>query len=274
MPELPEVETVRSGLSEILEGKPIIEKVKLLRPDLRWPIPKKLPSAVAGQPVTGVRRRAKYLLIDTPKGSLLSHLGMTGSWRLDDRDPDPKAHDHCVIILQDGRQLVFRDPRRFGMLDFIASGQEAIHPRLKDLGPEPLDDILFNAEILYRASRKRRIAAKVFVMDQKVVVGVGNIYASEALFRAGIKPQKLASRLSFDECDRLVHSIKSVLRAAIEAGGSSIRDYRDASGESGSFQDAHLVYDRGGEPCRVCGTKIRSKVMGGRSTYWCPNCQK
>lgn len=273
MPELPEVETVRGGLEEILRKHPVIERVRLLRGDIRFPIPKNLPKRLEGQPILGVRRRAKYLIFDTPKVSLLSHLGMTGSWRVA-RPGEEDRHDHCYIELSDGRRLAFRDPRRFGLLDLVEIGQETSHPRLRELGPEPLDESSFNAEYLYQKSRGRRVPIKVFIMDQRIVVGVGNIYASEALFRAGIRPQKLAGRVSREQIEKLVDAIRVVLREAISAGGSSIRDYRQAGGAEGSFQDAHQVYERGGEPCVVCGAPIRSKVIGGRSTYWCPSCQK
>ncbi len=273
MPELPEVETVRSGLEKILRDDPVIEEIELKRADIRFPIPQDLPRVLKGQRVERVRRRAKYLLIDTPKGTLLNHLGMTGSWRLVNAGEED-IHDHCYIRLGSGRRLAFRDPRRFGMLDLIKPGQESSHVRLKGLGVEPLDAISFHGEFLHAISRKRKIAIKVFIMDQRVVVGVGNIYASEALFRAGLKPTRAAGRLSRHEADRLALACRSVLEEAILAGGSSIRDYRQAGGEEGGFQHAHQVYDRGGEPCRVCGAKIRSKVIGGRSTYWCPKCQK
>jgi formamidopyrimidine-DNA glycosylase len=273
MPELPEVETVRSGLESQLSDHPTITSVKLMRGDIRFPVPPELPARLKNQKILGVRRRAKYLLIDTPSAILLSHLGMTGSWRFTSAG-DGDKHDHCYIELSDGRKLAFRDPRRFGMLDLIEPGREADHPRLKSLGPEPLDQNLFNAEYLFKKSRKRHVAVKSFIMDQKIVVGVGNIYASEALFRAGLRPQRLAGRLSQLDCERLVTAIQKVLNEAIIAGGSSIRDYRNASGEAGAFQDSHQVYERGAEPCRVCGTQIRSKVIGGRSTYWCPSCQK
>ncbi len=273
MPELPEVETVRRGLEELLENHPTIEQIQLTRKDIRFPIPKNFVSALEGQSITGVRRRAKYLFIDTPKVSLLSHLGMTGSWRIETKTPAHDKHDHCFIELSDRRILVFRDPRRFGVLDLVKPGEESKHKLLKALGPEPLDETKFNADSFHERSRKRKVSIKVFIMDQKTVVGVGNIYASEALFRAKIRPQKLAGKLSRHEALRLVEAIRSVLTEAIEAGGSSIRDYKNAGGESGAFQDAHQVYERGGEPCRVCATPIRSKVIGGRSTYWCPKCQ-
>ena len=273
MPELPEVETVRVGLEEITKKRPVIRRVRMMRPDVRFAIPPELPRRLEGQTIIGVRRRAKYLLLDTPQVILLSHLGMTGSWRVASPGDEDK-HDHLYIDLNDGRRLAFRDPRRFGMLDLIEPGQEASHPRLKGLGPEPLDENQFSAEALYRASRGRRTAVKVLIMDQKVVVGVGNIYASEALFRAGIRPSRAASRLSRADCERLVAAIREVLSEAIRAGGSSIRDYRQSSGEEGSFQTAHKVYDRAGQPCLKCGQLIRTKVIGGRSTYWCVKCQR
>ncbi len=273
MPELPEVETVRSGLETLLIKKPSITRVRLMRKDIRFPIPKNFARDLEGQTITGVKRRAKYLLIETPKVALLSHLGMTGSWRVE-REPEIGPHDHCLIELSDGRLLIFRDPRRFGVLDLVEPGSEETHLRLKALGPEPLDRAKFTAEYLYKYSRKRKTAIKVFIMDQRVVVGVGNIYASEALFRAKIRPQKLAGKLTKHEAQRLVEATQEILAEAINAGGSSIRDYKNAGGEEGSFQDRHLVYERAGEPCRVCQTPIRSKVLGGRSTYWCPHCQK
>jgi formamidopyrimidine-DNA glycosylase len=200
---------------------------------------------------------------------------MTGSWRLvTSLDEVSKGnHDHCAIAFADGRYLVYRDPRRFGVLDLVHLGEESNHPRLKGLGVEPLDETSFTAEFLFAISRKRKVASKVFIMDQRIVVGIGNIYASEALYRARIRPTKPAGRLTKDECQRIVEASQVILREAIRQGGSSIRDYRQASGESGGFQDSHLVYERGGEPCRSCKHPIKSKVLGGRSTYWCVKCQ-
>jgi formamidopyrimidine-DNA glycosylase len=279
MPELPEVETVRAGLEKILENKPIIEKVRLHRGDIRFPIPRELATRLKGQPILGVRRRAKYLLIETPAVTLLNHLGMTGSWRVErtstravSKPLDP--HDHCEVDLNDGRSLVFRDPRRFGLLDLVEKGGESSHPRLKGLGVEPLDEQAFNGEFLYSSSRRRKIAIKVFLMDQKVVVGVGNIYASEALFRAGIKPTRAAGKITRREADALAQAVRQVLYDAIRAGGSSIRDFRQAGGSQGYFQTSFQVYDRAGQSCRTCGAKIQSRVIGGRSTYWCRHCQK
>lgn len=275
MPELPEVETIRRGLEDILRDHPIIRRVELKRADIRFPIPAGLPRLFKGQAITGIRRRAKYLLFDTPRAILLSHLGMTGSWRIaQSHDHDEDRHDHVVIELVDGRRLVFRDPRRFGLIDSVAVGKEREHPRLKGLGPEPLDESAFSGADLHAISRGRRVCAKVFIMNQKIVVGVGNIYASEALFRAKIRPQKLAGQMTRSECDRLVDAIRLVLRNSIALGGSSIRDYRQAGGESGGFQETFMVYDRGGRPCGTCGAVIRSEAIGGRSTYWCSVCQR
>ncbi len=273
MPELPEVETVRMGLAQIAKHQPEITKVDLKRGDIRFPIPKNFARALQGQKITGVRRRAKYLLIDTPKAILLSHLGMTGSWRVVEAGGEDK-HDHCYLELSDGRRLAFRDPRRFGVLDLIEPGGESRHRLLRNLGVEPLDIAVFDGEFLFNASRKRKIAAKVFLMDQRIVVGVGNIYASEALFRAGVRPGRAAGRLTKEQCDRLALVTREVLEEAIRAGGSSIRDYRQAGGDEGAYQDAHRVYDRAGQPCLVCGKKVRSAVLGGRSTFWCDSCQK
>jgi formamidopyrimidine-DNA glycosylase len=271
MPELPEVETVRSGLEKILRGNPVIKRVLLLRKDLRFPIPSGMPRAFAGQAVVGIRRRAKYLLFDTEKVILLSHLGMTGSWRLLSKNESPGKHDHCLIEFDDGRILAYRDPRRFGLIDLIKPGEEAVHPRLKSLGVEPLHD--FSVEFLFTKSRKRKVPIKVLLMDQKIVAGIGNIYASEILFQAGVRPTRPSSSLKWDECERVVAAVGKVLRQAIGAGGSSIRDYRTFGGGEGSFQAQHLVYERAGEACKICETPIKSKIFAGRSTYWCPRCQ-
>ena len=273
MPELPEVETVRRGLIAILESRPVIERVVLNREDIRFPIPKNFPARLKNQPILGVSRRAKYLIFETPEVLILSHLGMTGSWRLAPQGEE-MLHDHCYIELRDGRRLAYCDPRRFGILDLIEIGGEAQHPRLKHLGPEPLDEIAFNGEFLFAKSRKRDIAIKTFIMDQKVVVGVGNIYASEVLFRAKIRPQRKAGKIRKADAEDLVQAIRDILCTAILAGGSTIRDFKSTNGSSGYFQQSHQVYDRGGELCRVCETKLRSSVVGGRSTFWCPTCQK
>lgn len=272
MPELPEVETVRKGLEDILKKKPEITKIELMRKDLRDPIPVKKVQALVGQKITSVERRAKYLLLRTPKGSLLSHLGMTGTWRLA-VPGDERLHDHIYLHFAGGLRLAYRDPRRFGIFDFVAIGQEEKHPKLKILGYEPLSEA-FTGEVLWEKFRGKAVAVKVAIMDQKIVVGVGNIYASEALFRAGIRPTTKAMKVSREKCDRLVAAIKEVLEESIAAGGSSISDYEQFSGESGYFQQRFKVYDRQGEKCVVCGTPISAQVLGGRSTYWCSNCQK
>lgn len=271
MPELPEVETVRHGLETLLGTNAVVRRVRLLRPDIRFPIPKELPRRLALQRILGVRRRAKYLLIETPAGTLLSHLGMTGTWRLVEGGQEDK-HDHCYIELEDGRRLGFRDPRRFGVLDWIERGLEDQHRLLKGLGPEPLGEE-WNEDYLWRKSRKRKVAIKVFLMNQKIIVGVGNIYASEALFRAGVRPTKLAGRVSLEETRRIVDAVRVVLAESIAAGGSTISDFKSAGGSDGYFQNSFRVYDREGQPCVVCKAKLRAKVLGGRSTYWCATCQ-
>lgn len=272
MPELPEVETVRKGLEDILKKNPEITKIELMRKDLRDPIPVKKVQSLVGQKITSVERRAKYLLLKTPAGSLLSHLGMTGTWRLA-IPGDERTHDHIYLHFAGGLRLAYRDPRRFGIFDFVAVGAEAKHPKLKILGYEPLSEA-FTGEVLWEKFRGKVVAVKVAIMDQKIVVGVGNIYASEALFRAGIRPKTKALKVSREKCDRLVAAIKEVLIESIEAGGSSISDYEQFSGESGYFQQRFKVYDRKGEKCVICGTSISAQILGGRSTYWCSSCQK
>lgn len=270
MPELPEVEVVRRGLEGILKEQPVLEKIELKRKDLRDPIPAKKISTLIGQPVTAVERRAKYLILWTPKGGMLSHLGMTGTWRVSPQG-DERPHDHIYLHFSGGLRLAYRDPRRFGVFDFIS--REKTHPRFVELGPEPLDES-FTAQGLWESLRSKKVALKVAIMDQKVVVGVGNIYASEALFASKIKPNLPAFKLSLERAEVLVREIKRILLESIQKGGSSISDFAQASGESGYFQNSFQVYDRAGEPCRVCGKPLKSKVMGGRSTYWCGQCQK
>lgn len=284
MPELPEVETVRRGLEELIfanqtEPNWSIAELELLRPDLRYPISEDIPILVAGQKLTRVRRRAKYLLFDLSEGSLISHLGMSGSWRVRASVQDQQLHDHVVLrirhdIAKERLELVFNDPRRFGMLDYVARADELKHPRLQHLGPEPLDERAFNGPLLFELSRGRKTSIKVLLMNQEIVVGVGNIYASEALFIAGVRPSRLSARVTRTEAELIVKAIREVLKAAIEAGGSSIRDYRQASGDRGGFQNAHRVYGRAGLACFVCGEVIRSSVIANRSTFWCARCQR
>lgn len=272
MPELPEVETVRAGLERMLGARAVIRQVEPTRADLRAPMPTDLAARLAGQPLITIRRRAKYLLFTTPAATLLCHLGMTGSWRLAPIG-DERPHDHLYLHLADGRRLAFRDPRRFGLIDLIAPGMEAQHPRLRMLGPEPLESA-FSAAHLEDLGRGRRVAVKPFIMDQRVVVGVGNIYAQEALFRAGIRPARSAGRLDHAMWATLVRHIRKVLMEAIRAGGSTISDFRQAGGSAGHFQTRFRVYDRAGEPCTACGRGLVGGVIGGRGTTWCRHCQR
>jgi formamidopyrimidine-DNA glycosylase len=273
MPELPEVETVRAGLERLLGAGAVISRLELLRHDLRAPIPPALAMRLRDVPITALRRRAKYLLFDTRAGILLSHLGMTGTWRLAPAGDD-RPHDHCHLHLRDGRRLTYRDPRRFGLLDLVEPGDEAGHPRLRDLGPEPLDPAAFSVDHLLARARGRRSALKPLIMDQAVVVGVGNIYAQEALFRAGIRPTRPAGRLTRAEATTLVAHIRGVLQAAIAAGGSTISDFRQAGGDGGYFQHDFQVYGRSGQPCARCAAPLHAAVVGGRGTTWCRRCQR
>jgi formamidopyrimidine-DNA glycosylase len=271
MPELPEVEVVRRELAEITRDKPRIEKIEFLRKDLRDPMPIRKLQQLQGARILSVHRRAKYLLIETDKGGILSHLGMTGTWRVA-VPGDELLHDHIYIYLSNGMRLAFRDPRRFGIFETIDLAKQNQNARLKNLGPEPLDAD-FSAEYLLSKLRKRQAPVKTTLMDQKVVVGVGNIYASEVLFQSHIKPSKRAGRITREQAQVLVENIKKVLLMAIEGGGSSISDFAGTRGESGSYQDLHQVYGREGKDCVICGTQIRQAVMAGRSTFWCPTCQ-
>jgi formamidopyrimidine-DNA glycosylase len=271
VPELPEVETVRRGLARLLGREAVVRRVELMRADLRVAIPPALGHRLDGQRITAVERRAKYLLFRTPAATMLCHLGMTGTWRLAPPG-DERAHDHCYLHLADGRRLAFRDPRRFGMLGLIEPGGS--HPSLDELGPEPLEARAFDADYLAAACRGRRSPIKALIMDQRVVVGVGNIYAQEALFRARIRPQKKAGALERDALAVLVREIRAVLTEAIAAGGSTISDFRQAGGDGGYFQHDFQVYDRGGQPCVRCQTILKSGAVGGRGTVWCPKCQR
>lgn len=270
MPELPEVEVVRQGLQEILKNQPTLEKIELKRADLRDPIPAKKIKTLIGEKLLSVDRRAKYLLLWTPKGAMLSHLGMTGTWRIAPAG-DERAHDHIYLYFSGNLRLAYRDPRRFGCFDFIQSPIED-HPKIKVLGPEPLSDE-FTGEVLWKSLRGKKVAIKVAIMDQKIVVGVGNIYASEALFASGIKPTLASDKLTLEKSKILVLGIKKILRDAIEKGGSSISDFAQATGESGYFQTTFKVYGRDNQPCVNCGKPIKSKILGGRNTFWCSTCQ-
>lgn len=270
MPELPEVETTRRGIAPHLNGR-VVREVVLRRPDLRWPIPEAVIEGLQGSRIDAVRRRAKYLLIDVPSGSALLHLGMSGSLRVLPAATPRRLHDHFDLELDSGDSLRFNDPRRFGSLHYLG-GDPALHPLLARLAPEPFDPT-FDADYLWRATRGRRVAIKLLIMNSRAVVGVGNIYASEALFRAGIRPRRQARSLKRDEVARLVAAIREVLAMAIEVGGTTLRDYVGADGNPGYFRQQLFVYERPGEACRVCGTPVRHAVLGQRATYWCPQCQ-
>ncbi|MGN6313378.1 MAG: bifunctional DNA-formamidopyrimidine glycosylase/DNA-(apurinic or apyrimidinic site) lyase [Rhodanobacteraceae bacterium] len=270
MPELPEVETTRRGIAPHVEGR-VIERVLLRRGDLRWPIPRAIRTALPGQRVESVERRAKYLLLHTQAGSALLHLGMSGSLRVLDADTQPRAHDHYDLVLDSGLALRFNDPRRFGCLLWQKPGE--IHPLLRDLGPEPLS-ANFGGDHLWERSRGRSAPVKAFLMDQSIVVGVGNIYASEALFAAGIHPKRAAGSVSRARYAKLAEEIRRILLHAITRGGTTLRDFLAPDGAPGYFEQELFVYGRADERCKICGTPIRSAMIGQRATYWCPRCQK
>ena len=269
MPELPEVEVTRRGLAPQLTGRRI-SGVSVREPRLRWPVPRDV-LGLAGRTVKTIRRRGKYLLVDCGDGHLILHLGMSGSLRVLPPGTPPQKHDHFDLLLGD-RVLRLRDPRRFGAV-LWTSGDADAHPLLAHLGIEPLSRSLTPAR-LHALTRGNRIAIKNFLMDGRRIVGVGNIYASESLFHAGINPRKAARRLTAEECRKLAKSIKETLQAAIRAGGSTLRDFVGADGGSGYAQQRHYVYDRAGKSCRRCRTPIRKLQQGQRSTYYCPTCQR
>jgi formamidopyrimidine-DNA glycosylase len=301
MPELPEVETVRRGLQPVMEGSKIL-KVEARRKDLRFPFQKDFAARLTGQTVTGLGRRAKYLMADLASGNvLLMHLGMSGSFRVlkDEEQEAPgkfyhpraegRAHDHVVFHMSSGATVVFNDPRRFGYMKIIARGAIEDEPLLMGLGPEPLGNE-FDAKMLARACVNKKTSLKAALLDQRVVAGLGNIYVCEALYRSHLSPRRLAATLATkagsrkgvaageptDHARRLVDAIHAVLNQAIKAGGSSLRDHRQTSGELGYFQHSFQVYDRDGEKCQTpgCGGLVRRFTQNGRSTFWCPKCQK
>jgi formamidopyrimidine-DNA glycosylase len=269
MPELPEVEVTRRGLAPQLAGR-VISGVAVREARLRWPISADV-RRLAGRTVKAVHRRGKYLLVDCGDGHLILHLGMSGSLRVLPPDTPAGKHDHFDLVLGD-RLLRLRDPRRFGAV-LWAPGDATQHKLLAHLGVEPLSRAL-DPRRLHALTRGRRTAIKLFLMDARLIVGVGNIYASESLFRAGIHPRMKASRISLEKSARLSAAIKYTLQKAIRAGGSSLRDFVGADGSAGYFQQRHSVYDREGQPCRRCGGKIRRIVQGQRSTFFCPGCQR
>ena len=276
MPELPEVETTRRGLAAHLTGQPIADVV-IRNASLRWPIPKNLLKLLRGQTIVALDRRAKYLLMDCGSGTLILHLGMSGSLRILPVGTPAEKHDHFDLVLGNGMLMRLRDPRRFGAV-LWHRGNVHDHPLLAALGPEPLPnksgECSFDARYLHQATRGRNIAIKQCIMDNHIVVGVGNIYANEALFRAGIKPQLAAGKLSLPRCAKLVAEIRATLAEAIKLGGSSLRDFVNTSGQPGYFQQHYWVYGRGEEPCRKCGAPIKQIKQGQRSSFYCPHCQK
>jgi formamidopyrimidine-DNA glycosylase len=301
MPELPEVETVRRGLQPVMEGSKIVT-AEVRRKDLRFAFQKDFVARLTGQTVTGLGRRAKYLLADLASGDvLLMHLGMSGSFRAikeDERNApgqfhhprnEDRAHDHVVFHMSSGAAVVFNDPRRFGYMKIIARGAIDDEPLLKGLGPEPLGNE-FDAKMLARSCANRKTSLKAALLDQRVVAGLGNIYVCEALYRSQLSPRRLAATLATkagprkgvaggeptDHAKRLVTAIHAVLNQAIKAGGSSLRDHRQTDGELGYFQHSFQVYDREGEKCQTAGCSgiVRRFTQNGRSTFWCPKCQK
>lgn len=270
MPELPEVETTLRGIAPHLHDAKVKEVI-VRNARLRWPVPDGLSSILQRRKILDLKRRAKYLLIAFEHGTLILHLGMSGSLRILPHGTPPEKHDHFDLVLDNGKLMRLRDPRRFGAVLWHA-GEITGHPLLSTLGPEPLSDA-FDADYLYRATRTRSVAIKLALMDNHLVVGVGNIYANEALFRAGIRPQLAAKRLSRARCAMLVQTVQEVLRAAIEKGGSTLRDFIHSDGSSGYFQQHYFVYGRANENCHRCATPIRIIKQGQRSTFYCPHCQ-
>lgn len=270
MPELPEVEITRRGLAPLIGQT--VKQVIIRHAGMRWPIPRHLETVLPGQQLQSLGRRAKYILANFDTGTLLLHLGMSGRICLLERDSPPEKHDHFDLAFDSGQVMRLRDPRRFGAVLWAGEYPET-HPLIAALGPEPLSDT-FNAEYLLRQFTKRNMAIKLAIMDSHLVVGVGNIYASESLFRAGIHPQTPARKLSPQQCGELVMTIKQTLQDALAAGGSSLRDFFGADGNPGYFQQEYFVYGRAGEPCKVCGSKIGNIRLGQRSTFFCERCQQ
>jgi formamidopyrimidine-DNA glycosylase len=277
MPELPEVEVTRRGVAPHLEGR-VVEGVVLRRAGLRWPFPEHLGELLAGKRILNTGRRGKYLLLGFEHGTLIIHLGMSGHLRVLPPDVEARKHDHFDLVVRgpQGEQVLrLHDPRRFGAVLWhgIDDGELEQHVLLRGLGVEPLEG-QFSGELLYRATRKRSAPIKQVLLAGDIVVGVGNIYACESLFRAGINPKTPAGRISRARCDRLADAIRTVLAAAIVQGGSTLRDFIGVNGQSGYFQQTYFVYDRAGEPCRNCGAPVRQITQGQRSTFYCANCQR
>ena len=273
MPELPEVEVVRRGLEGSVAGR-IVREMVVREARLRWPVPASLPARVKGRRLNRIERRSKYLLLDFGVGTMLVHLGMTGNFRFVGKNDPVQTHDHIDLVFAHGT-LRYSDPRRFGAVLWHDSDNSPLadHPLLSHLGPEPLE-AGFSADGLYRATRGRRVNIKQFLLSGRGVVGVGNIYASESLFRARIRPGKAAGRLSRPACSRLCDAIRLTLRDAIAQGGTTLRDFAGADGDGGYFQLSCQVYGRAGEPCVECGAPVIRSVHQNRATFWCRECQK
>ncbi len=271
MPELPEVETILRSLEPHLAGQTIAE-VTIRNSCLRWPVPANLPVILPGNTIRALRRYSKYLLIEFDSGTLIFHLGMSGSLRYLRSDTPAEKHDHFDMLLANGMMVRLHDPRRFGAV-LWQIGNAILHPLLAKLGPEPFAEN-FDANYLYQATRKRSMAIKQVIMDSHVVAGIGNIYANEALFHAGIRPQLPAQRLSLFRCARLVQAIRKTLSEAISQGGSSLRNFADSKGNPGFFQHHHWVYARNGQSCLACGAIIKKIRQGQRSSFYCTSCQR
>lgn len=280
MPELPEVETVRRGLAPVMEGA-VIRHASVNRPDLRWPFPLQMADRLTGKRVTALRRRSKYILVDLSSGeTLIIHLGMSGRMLISGQmtgqfhfdHPAPAKHDHVVLDMDSGARITFNDARRFGAMDLTTTGQTEDHWLIKDIGPEPLGND-FNESSLKARLAGRKTPIKTSLLDQRTVAGLGNIYVCEVLFRAGIDPSQLSGDLTGARVALLVPIIRAVLSEAIDAGGSSLRDYRQTDGELGYFQHSFQVYGREGEACPVCAATITRIVQSGRSSFFCPQCQ-
>lgn len=270
MPELPEVETTLRGISPYLLNKKI-NQIDVREHRLRWPVPDEL-LHVKNLTVTNLERRGKYIIATTNSGNIIIHLGMSGSLRIMDKPYELRKHDHVIFDLTKNKSMVYHDPRRFGTILWTTEAPE-LHPLLCKLGPEPLSNN-FTGNTLFKQSRKKKVAIKNFIMNGHIVVGVGNIYANEALFNSGIRPTKAAGRVSAASYDLLAENIKKVLSAAIKSGGTTLRDFVNSQGEPGYFQQTLNVYGREGEPCNQCEAEIKQRTIGQRSTYYCPDCQK
>lgn len=270
MPELPEVETTRRGIEPHIKGFKV-SAVRVRQPKLRWPVPSDLERLIVGKPVLDVQRRAKYVLISFDTGDLLVHLGMSGSLRVLPHDTVAAKHDHVEILFETGMMLRLTDPRRFGAVLWQPKGE--VHTLLGSLGPEPLTEA-FDADHLAKACKGRSQAIKLLIMNAHIVVGVGNIYANEALFRAGIDPRRAAGKISYVRLERLVKEIKAVLDYAIKRGGTTLRDFLASDGKPGYFAQELLVYGRGGEACKLCAKPLKETRLGQRSTVFCTTCQR